>query len=154
MKEKYGKYGALTVTGKNKVTGTIPMREAIHRLLVLYVEKVRPKLLLQRANKNNDNGLTRYKGKTYAVADLLFFSERGNVLNPQSFRKRLEDLSIRVMTPQKITPHTLRHTGCTLMAPYICLRLRRSICATRISLRHFITTTQTPEYRRTSQSRI
>lgn len=118
MKEKYGKYGALTVTGKNKVTGTIPMREeAIHRLLVLYVEKVRPKLLLQRANKNNDNGLTRYKGKTYAVADLLFFSERGNVLNPQSFRKRLEDLSIRVMTPQKITPHTLRHTGCTLMAP-------------------------------------
>lgn len=117
MRERYGQYGALTVTGKNKVTGTIPMREeAIYRLLVLYIEKVRPKLLLRRAG-NNKNGLTKYKSKTYAVADLLFFSERGNVLNPQSFRQRLEDLSLRVMTPQKITPHTLRHTGCTLMAP-------------------------------------
>lgn len=118
MREKYGKYGSLTVTGKNKVTGTIPMREeAIHRLLVLYIDKVRPKLLLRRTRKAEDNGITTYNGKKYAVSDLLFFSERGNVLNPQSFRKRLEDLSMRVMTPLKITPHTLRHTGCTLMAP-------------------------------------
>ncbi len=118
MREKFGKYGALAVTGKNKVTGTIPMREeAIHQLLVLYIEKVRPKLLLQRSRKAADNGLSSYKGKTYAVSDLLFFSERGNVLDPQSFRKRLDDLSKRVMAPMKITPHTLRHTGCTLMAP-------------------------------------
>ncbi|MGY8775045.1 tyrosine-type recombinase/integrase [Spongiibacter tropicus] len=118
MREKFGKYGALTVSGKNKVTGTIPMRdEAIYRLLILYVEKVRPKLLLRRSRKEENNGLTSYKGKTYAVADLLFFSERGNVLNPRSFRKRLEELSMAVMTPQKMTPHTLRHTGCTLMAP-------------------------------------
>lgn len=118
MREKFGNYGTLTVTGKGKVTGTIPIREeAIYRLLVLYIEKVRPKLLLQRAPNNNSNGLTEYMGKTYAVADLLFFSERGNVLHPRSFRKRLGELSMRVMTPQKITPHTLRHTGCTLMAP-------------------------------------
>lgn len=118
MREKYGKYGALTVMGKNRVTGTIPLREdAIYRLLITYIEKVRPKLLLRRTRKKEGNGLTVYKGKTYAVADLLFFSERGNVLNPQSFRKRLEELSLAVMTPRKIVPHTLRHTGCTLMAP-------------------------------------
>lgn len=118
MRKKFGKYGALTVTGKNKITGTIPMRdELIYQLLVTYIEKVRPKLLLRRTRKAVVNGLTTYKGKTYAVSDLLFFSERGNVLNPQSFRKRLGDLSLAVMTPQKITPHTLRHTGCTLMAP-------------------------------------
>lgn len=118
MRKKYGQYGSLTVSGKNKVTGTIPMRdEAIHRLLVLYIEKVRPKLLLRRTRKPEDNGLTKYKGKTYAVTDLLFFSERGNVLRPRSFRARLAQLSIAVVTPQKIVPHTLRHTGCTLMAP-------------------------------------
>lgn len=118
MREKYGKYGALTVTGKNRVTGTIPLREdAIFKLLTLYIEKVRPKLLLRRTRKQEGNGLTSYKGKTYAVADLLFFSERGNVLNPRSFRKRLEELSLAVMTPRKVVPHTLRHTGCTLMAP-------------------------------------
>ena len=73
--------------------------------------------MLRRTRKADKNGLTTYEGKTYAVSDLLFFSERGNVLNPNSLRKRLEELSIAVMTPQKMTPHTLRHTGCTLMAP-------------------------------------
>lgn len=73
--------------------------------------------MLLRRSGSGQQGRSKYKGQTYAVADLLFFSERGNVLNPQSFRKRLEDLSLRVMTPRRITPHTLRHTGCTLMAP-------------------------------------
>lgn len=118
MREKYGKYGTLTVQSKGGVTGTIPIREpAIYNLLVLYVEKIRPRLLLQRSTKENPTGTSIYNGKEYVVADLLFFSERGAVLNPNSFRARLKSISETLMLPERIRPHTLRHTGCTLMVP-------------------------------------
>ncbi len=126
MRQKFGSYGMLTVTGKNKVTGTIPMREeTIFNLLSIYLDKIRPRLLLCRDNTDNSQGLTTYQNKTYAVADLLFFSERGTVLNPQNFRNRLQDLSRRIMTPQRIVPHTLRHTGCTLMVPLYTIGISR-----------------------------
>lgn len=118
MRDKFGQYGSLTAQSKGGVTGTIPMREsAVHELLILYIEKIRPRLLLRRQSNSNPSGITIYHGKKYAISDLLFFSERGQVLNPNSFRKRLLDISTTLMLPQRMTPHTLRHTGCTLMTP-------------------------------------
>lgn len=39
------------------------------------------------------------------------------MVSPQAFRDRLNQISRELCLPRKITPHTLRHTGCTLMAP-------------------------------------
>jgi site-specific recombinase XerD len=113
----FGDFGTLTVTGKNNVTGTIPMREPqVHALLEWYLSTVRQKLLLRR--KDGGNGLCTFEGKTYVTAQLLFPSERGGVICPQAFRKRLKAIAMRAgVIRKKLTPHVLRHTGCTLMVP-------------------------------------
>ena len=113
----FGNFGTLTVTGKNDVTGTIPMREpAIHALLQWYLAEVRQKLLLRR--DDDGNGLCSFEGKTYVTAQLLFPSERGGVICPEAFRKRLRSIAIRSgVIRKRLTPHVLRHTGCTLMVP-------------------------------------
>lgn len=113
----FGNLGTLTVTGKNNVIGTIPMREPeVHGLLDWYLSSVRQKLLLRR--KVAGNGLCHFDGQNYVTAQLLFPSERGGVINPQAFRKRLRSMAMRVgVIRKKLTPHVLRHTGCTLMVP-------------------------------------
>ncbi len=113
----FGNFGALTVTGKNDVTGTIPMREPdVHGLLEWYLSSVRQKILLRR--KGSGNGLCEFDGQNYVTAQLLFPSERGGVINPQAFRKRLKTMAMRAgVIRKKLTPHVLRHTGCTLMVP-------------------------------------
>ena len=115
--ERYGDLGVLTVTGKNDVTGSIPLREPmLHDLLRWYLDSIRPKLLLRRKGKGD--GTCTYDGETYQVGRLLFPSERGGIVDPNQFRKRLKQLTMASGTIQKrITPHTLRHTGCTLMVP-------------------------------------
>lgn len=113
----FGNYGTLTVTGKNNVTGTIPMREPeVHALLQWYLSNVRQKILLRRKDKGN--GLCTFEGKNYVTSHLLFPSERGGVICPQAFRKRLKSIAMRAgVIRKKLTPHVLRHTGCTLMVP-------------------------------------
>lgn len=113
----FGDFGVLTVTGKNNVTGSIPMRERdIHELLKWYTTQVRQKLLMRR--KGSDEGTCMFKEKSYLTAQLLFPSERGGVINPNAFRKRLNAMAVNAgVIRKKLTPHTLRHTGCTLMVP-------------------------------------
>jgi len=114
----FGKWGTLTVTGKNDTTGTIPMREQqIFDLLEWYVSNVRQKLLLRRKSKPNDNGVCIFDDEEYLVNNLLFPSERGGVVHPNTYRDRLKKIASLANLPRKITPHTLRHTGCTLMVP-------------------------------------
>ncbi len=114
---RFGDLGVLTVTGKNDVTGSIPMRERmVHDLLRWYLDKVRPALLLRR--KGQGDGTCTFDDETYQVAQLLFPSERGGVVEPNQFRKRLKQMAINTgVIHKRLTPHTLRHTGCTLMVP-------------------------------------
>jgi len=117
LAEKLGRWGTLTVTGKNDTTGTIPMREmSIHDLLEWYVTNVRQKILLRR-NSKKDSGLCVYDDKEYVVANLLFPTERGGIVHPNTFRSRLNKIASQVNLPKKLKTHTLRHTGCTLMVP-------------------------------------
>lgn len=113
----FGNFGTLTITGKNDVTGTIPMREpAVFDLLEWYMSTVRQKILLRR--KDSGNGLCEFGGRKFVTSHLLFPSERGGVINPQAFRKRLKAIAMRAgVIRKKLTPHVLRHTGCTLMVP-------------------------------------
>lgn len=113
----FGQFGTLMVTGKHDVTGTIPMREPeIHALLEWYTSSVRQKILLRRNDAGP--GLSRYMERTYVTSQLLFPSERGGVINPQAFRKRLNTIApLAGVVRKKLKPHVLRHTGCTLMVP-------------------------------------
>lgn len=113
----FGEHGVLTVTGKNDVTGSIPMREPdVHGLLQWYLERIRQKLLMRRPGA--DKGTCTYDGKTYLTAQLLFPSERGGVIHPNAFRNRLKAMAKAAgVIRRRLTPHTLRHTGCTLMVP-------------------------------------
>lgn len=120
--QRFGNLGTLTVTGKNQVTGTIPMREpAIHRLLHWYITTQRQKMLLRRkpraGDADTDESCT-FDGKTYLPASLLFISQQGGVVAPQTFRDRLHMVATESgVLDRRLTPHTLRHTGCTLMVP-------------------------------------
>lgn len=113
----FGNFGTLTITGKNDVTGTIPMREPeVFGLLEWYLSSVRQKILLRR--KDAGNGLCEFDVRKFVTSQLLFPSERGGVINPQAFRKRLKKMAMRAgVIRKKLTPHVLRHTGCTLMVP-------------------------------------
>lgn len=113
----FGDLGVLTVTGKNDVTGSIPLREPqVHNLLKWYLSTVRQKLLMRRTGKGDGSCL--FDGKSYLTAQLLFPSERGGVINPNVLRKRLTTIAINAgVIRRKLTPHVLRHTGCTLMVP-------------------------------------
>jgi site-specific recombinase XerD len=113
---RFENFGALTLTGKNSVTGAVPMREpAIFDLLTWYMSSVRQTILLRR--KNHDATCV-YDDKTYQVSDLMFPSERGGVVCPNGFRKRLKTIAIAAgVDGRRLTPHTLRHTGCTMMVP-------------------------------------
>ena len=113
----FGDFALLTVTGKNSVTGTIPMREPdIHRLLTWYMSSVRQTIILRRNGKGD--GYCAYDDETYLLSNLMFPSEQGGIICPNTFRKRLNAIAANVPgLTRKVTPHTLRHTGCTLMVP-------------------------------------
>lgn len=113
----FGDLGTLTVTGKNNVTGTIPMREPeVHGLLTWYLSSIRQRILLRRPDA--ETGMCDFGNRKFLTAHLLFPSERGGVVNPQTFRKRLKSIAMRAgVIRHKLTPHVLRHTGCTLMVP-------------------------------------
>jgi len=113
----FGKYGLLTVTGKNSVTGSVPMREPeIFELLNWYVNNIRQNILMRR--KGSGDGTCTFNDETYLVSNLLFPSERGGVVGDNGFRKRLNSIALAAgVTIKKLTPHTLRHTGCTMMVP-------------------------------------
>lgn len=115
----FGQYGVLTVTGKNNVTGSIPMREPIiHQLLEWYLANCRQRLLLRRKIRGDGGSTCSFDGKDFLVGNLLFPSERGRVVEPNGFRKRLRQIAVKAgVLKRKLTPHTLRHTGCTLMVP-------------------------------------
>jgi site-specific recombinase XerD len=117
--ERFGKLGTLTVTGKNQVTGTIPMREQqVYELLDWYIRTIRPKMLLRRKIGEGDSTTCKFEDKAYRVGELLFISERGGVVSPNTFRERLTKVAIASgIIANKLTPHILRHTGCTLMVP-------------------------------------
>lgn len=118
--QRFGNLGTLTVTGKNQVTGTIPMREQqVHDLLRWYIDNIRQKMILRRNGGTIDEAATcEFDGKTFLTSNLLFVSERGGVVSPQTFRDRLSQIAVESgVIAQKLTPHTLRHTGCTLMVP-------------------------------------
>jgi len=120
LKRRFGRLGVLTVSGKNDVSGSIPMREPdVHALLEWYLTNCRQRILMNRQSKGNeDNGRCEFEGEHYKVADLVFPSERGSVINPNAFRKRLADIAMKAgVLDRKLIPHTLRHTGCTLMVP-------------------------------------
>lgn len=118
MRELYGDYGVLTVTGKGKVTGSIPMRDpSILKMLSIYLQRVRPEMLRRAKAASNWKERVTYDNKEYAVENLLFLSERGGVVGPHTFRKRLAALGDAIGLPYKLCPHSLRHTGCTLMVP-------------------------------------
>ncbi|TAN07728.1 MAG: recombinase [Rhodanobacteraceae bacterium] len=117
MQREFGDLGVLTVTGKNDVTGSIPMREPeVYGLIRWYIGKVRQRIILRR--RGHGDGTCVFKKKPYRVAQLLFPSERGGVVSPNQFRKRLTQMAVRSgVISKRLTPHTLRHTGCTLMVP-------------------------------------
>jgi len=116
---RFGKLGTVTVTGKNQVTGTIPMREQqVFDLLDWYIRVIRPKMLLRRKIREEDTTTCVFDGKTYRAAELLFISERGGVISPNTLRGRLTKIAVASgVIANRLTPHTLRHTGCTLMVP-------------------------------------
>lgn len=117
--QRFGKLGTVTVTGKNQVTGTIPMREQqVFDLLDWYIREIRPKMLLRRKINDDDSTVCSFDDKSFRVGELLFISERGGVVSPNAFRERLTKIAIASgVIANKLTPHILRHTGCTLMVP-------------------------------------
>lgn len=116
--QAYGNFGILTVTGKNNVTGSPPTREpAIHRLLVNHLENVRPVFLQRAAQNPNAPTTAELHEHEVLTSQLLFTSERGGMIHPNTFRRRLDEISRDLCFPRKIKTHTLRHTGCTLMVP-------------------------------------
>ncbi|WP_043764605.1 tyrosine-type recombinase/integrase [Algiphilus aromaticivorans] len=115
LNARFGDYGALSVFGKNDVFGTIPMREPdIHALLTWYLGSVRPQIL---SRCKNPDGICRLGKESIPLSDLLFPTERSGVMSANNYRKRLGNVALQAGLPRKPTPHTLRHTGCTLMVP-------------------------------------
>jgi integrase len=115
----FGKRGVLTALGKNDVTGSVPMRDpSIHALLEWYMGSVREHMVMGRKAKEGDTGMCKSRGRDILVNDLMFISQQGGIIAGNTFRKRLADIAIKAgVLRQKLTPHTLRHTGCTLMVP-------------------------------------
>lgn len=113
----FGRMGTLTVSGKNDVTGTIPMREPmIHQLLSNYLDNILP-VLISRAKKiPNAPTMAEQNERIVPTNQLIFLSERGGLVSPNVFRRRLQEICRELCLPQKMTPHTLRHSGCTRMA--------------------------------------
>jgi integrase/recombinase XerD len=87
--------GYLRVTGKGSKERIVPMGEPAQRLLLEYVEAVRPQLLKHRPSR------------------VLFVSRRGTRLTRQAFWKSLRARAQRAGLSKPVSPHMLRHTFAT-----------------------------------------
>jgi integrase/recombinase XerD len=87
--------GYLRVTGKGSKERIVPMGEPARRLLLEYVEAVRPQLLRHRSSR------------------VLFVSRRGTKLTRQAFWKSLRARARRAGLNQPVSPHMLRHSFAT-----------------------------------------
>ena len=87
--------GYLRVTGKGSKERIVPMGEPARRLLLEYVEAVRPQLLRHRSSR------------------VLFVSRRGTKLTRQAFWKSLRARARRAGLNQSVSPHMLRHSFAT-----------------------------------------
>ena len=87
--------GYLRVTGKGSKQRIVPMGEPARRLLLEYLETIRPRFLRERAS--------RY----------LFVSRRGTPLSRQAFWKSLRARAQRAGLTKAVSPHMLRHSFAT-----------------------------------------
>jgi integrase/recombinase XerD len=87
--------GYLRVTGKGSKQRIVPMGEPARRLLLTYVESVRPRLLKHRSSR------------------FLFVSRRGTPLTRQAFWKTLRARAQRAGVSKSVFPHMLRHSFAT-----------------------------------------
>ncbi len=114
----YEQFALLTVTGKNKVTGTIPTRSKdIYALLQWYLTKIRSKIL---RGKSKIEAGQEIEVENKLRFSLLFPSERknGGIMCTNNFRKVMKTVGEAAGVGEKnLHPHLLRHTGCTHMVP-------------------------------------
>ena len=116
---RFGKFGTMTVTGKNQVTGTILMREqAVFDLLEWYLENIRPKLPSCAASSaSRTRQRAHLRRRNLPASQNWAFSASAAVVPTNTFRALAEVAIAAGVITNKLTPHTLRHTGCTLMVP-------------------------------------
>jgi integrase/recombinase XerD len=87
--------GYLRVTGKGSKQRIVPMGEPAQRLLLEYVQVVRPRFLTRRPS------------------GMLFVSRRGISLTRQAFWKSLRARARRAGLNKSVSPHMLRHSFAT-----------------------------------------
>lgn len=87
--------GYLRVTGKGSKQRIVPMGEPARRLLVTYLETIRPPLLKHKTSR------------------FLFVSRRGTPLTRQAFWKSLRGRAQRAGFNKAVFPHMLRHSFAT-----------------------------------------
>ncbi|HET9868582.1 MAG TPA: site-specific tyrosine recombinase XerD, partial [Nitrospira sp.] len=87
--------GYLRVTGKGSKQRIVPMGEPARRVLLQYLDAIRPRFLRQRASR------------------FLFVSRRGTPLSRQAFWKSLRARAQRAGLTKAVSPHMLRHSFAT-----------------------------------------
>lgn len=87
--------GFVRVTGKGSKQRIVPMGEPAQRLLLEYMEVIRPQLLRKRQSR------------------ILFVSRRGSSLTRQAFWKSLRARAQRAGLNKTVSPHMLRHSFAT-----------------------------------------
>jgi len=87
--------GYLRVTGKGSKQRIVPMGGPAQRLLVEYIQVIRPQLLKHRTSR------------------VLFVSRRGGALTRQAFWKSLRSRAQRAGLGKAVFPHMLRHSFAT-----------------------------------------
>ena len=87
--------GYVRVTGKGSKQRIVPMGEPAQRVLLEYVEVIRPQLLRTRQSR------------------VLFVSRRGSSLTRQAFWKSLRARAQRAGLAKTVSPHMLRHSFAT-----------------------------------------
>ena len=87
--------GCLTVVGKGAKERVVPIGQTAGKILVDYVDHVRPVLLKGRSSR------------------VLFISRRGRGLTRQAFWKLLLQRARRAGISKSISPHMLRHSFAT-----------------------------------------
>ena len=87
--------GYLRVTGKGSKQRIVPMGEPARRVLLEYLDAIRPQFLRQRASR------------------FLFVSRRGTPLSRQAFWKSLRARAQRAGLTKAVSPHMLRHSFAT-----------------------------------------
>lgn len=87
--------GFVRVTGKGSKQRIVPMGAPAQRLLLEYMEVIRPQLLRQRQSR------------------ILFVSRRGSSLTRQAFWKSLRARAQRAGLNKTVSPHMLRHSFAT-----------------------------------------